>query len=161
MSSFGTRMEMADLWEHTVAAALQGFGWEVEPYGQQGFRRELRDLIHDEPALDRWRPDLIVRRDGRVRLVDPKTCTERNRGSANYAIEKASLSALMAHYRMTGWRVLLVFHDWRVADVEFIWDMVEHEQLRPIPYIGYGSGTPGWLLPKNTTCLLDFEAIFG
>lgn len=160
MSNFARRMSIAEAWEREVADALRLRGWDVQTYGQQDFNQKLRAFLRDEPAVDRWRPDFVARRGGRVRLIDPKTCTERNRTSVNYAIEKASVSAMVAHEQITGWPVLLVMHDWRVVPAKMVWDLVEHDELREIPYLGYGSGTPGWLLPKKT-CLLDFDAVFG
>jgi hypothetical protein len=161
MSSFAIRSSRHDDFIAEIAAALGERDWESETYGQEAFQSGLRRILKDQPALDRWRPDLVASREGRVRLIDGKTCTERNRTSANYAIEKASISALATHERMTGWPVLIVFYDWRVAPAKFIWEMVEQDRLQPIPFVGYGSGTPGWLLPKGTTCLLDFDAVFG
>lgn len=160
MSNYAGRITLAKAFEQEVAEALRALKWDVQTYGQQDFRRELRAFLRDEPAVDRWRPDFVARRDGQVRLIDPKTCTEHNRASVNYSIEKASVSAMVAHEQITGWPVLLVMHDWKVIPAKLVWELVERDELREIPYSGYGSGTPGWLLPK-ATCLLDFQAVFG
>lgn len=157
MSSFAIRNSYHDEFVAEIAAALKRNNWNVEPYGQENYPAGLRQLLANQTALDRWRPDLIAERQGRFRLVDGKTCTERNKMSANYAIEKASLSA---HEQAWGWPVLIVFHDWQVVPAKLIWELVDRDQLRAMPWNGYGSGTPAWLLPKQTTCLIDFDGVF-
>jgi hypothetical protein len=157
--SFAARLELAEAWEHEVAAALEARGWAVEPYGQALLTEAARRMLRLDPhAQHRWLPDLLAHHPDKAVsvLVDAKTGD-----GPNYAIEKSALAALVAHEANALMPLYIVFHDWHVARACELWEIVDDERIaRTGVYQGRGSGTPFWVIKKGNLPR-TFDSTFG
>jgi len=160
--TFRQRMAVAISHEQAVDQELQRRGWEVFDFGQATLPFQMFAHLHVLPVAIRWRPDRIARRPGTqmAALVDAKGTTERNRESANHAIECDSLSSLVGHADANGLECYVVFHDFKVATAHALAAIVERGDVGSGQGGGLGSGTPYWLIPRRYIHD-DLDSVFG
>lgn len=154
--SFHRRMADAHTWEEAVTRGLQRIGWKACRYGQGMLTDEVRDALRRIDTPIRWHPDVIAIRGDVAYFVDAKAGRE---DTPNHSIERSSLAAFHDWYMHSRIPVVIVWRDTliepngqrsRTGHCAFTWELLADEApLRPMAYVGEGSGTPGWLWPKD------------
>ncbi len=146
--TYTERMAAAAAWERTVVDRLHHEGWQVEPYGQALLTPAAKQMLQQHTmAQHRWLPDLIAGRDDSTILVDCKATLGHQ---PCHAIEKSSLSSLVAHEQNALLPVYVVFNDWHVARACELWELTDDSRVcRTGPPSARGSGTPYWLFNKT------------
>ena len=161
--AFASRLAEGQRHEANVRDAIQRHGWIAEPFGQGILTAVVRDALRAWDTELRWMPDLLCVRPRTdeapigdcVRLVDAKWSNRHDTG--NYDFEAKSVAA---HHRWIvgyGHHVWLVFYDLRCCRVA---DALASHQLHRGAWLGVGSGTPFYLLPKDDPCVVDLDDAF-
>lgn len=159
-----------------VVPAIEARGYEVEEFGQALLSDDVRARLRNRTSLIRWLPDRAVKVPGKLdklALIDSKTCTGRNRGTPNHAVEfRSILGALVTRiptfYVCCDLKVLnamglymalrlLPENAWPCCDgcmTTFRNGVNELEIADKLPdycpkYIGNGSGTPFVRFPRT------------
>lgn len=155
MSGFSDRMEPAAQWESKLIDILRQRGWLAAPFGQAQIPAEFRPHLarwlddYGHSTLLRWTPDIIAVRPAEkpfVCLIDAKTENERNRDSANYAVEINAVDAGLAIVR--SWHMPL-FYAWPDGGV-LTPEVVLNRWNRKLDGTGTsGSGTAFYLVAKR------------
>lgn len=93
------RLALGDMHDRgLVVPELETRGYELEEFGQALLSAAVRRSLRQRTSLVRWLPDHAVKVPGaekRLALIDSKTCTGRNRASANHAVEFRSILGAM------------------------------------------------------------------
>jgi len=160
MTTFATRLAVAERHERDVLDALRCAGWDAEMFGQGQLTDVMRNHLRNFTVVTplRWMPDIIAARtlsSGRshVVFVDAKA-GDKWRVTGNHDIETAALETADTWQSWTKCPVYFVFSDWSVVTGDRIWGTG-----RVGPHLGNGSGTPYLLFPA--IACLPFAALFG
>lgn len=151
--SFSDRMTLARAHEQSTAQRLRAYRWEVCDFGQGQLTAPMRDALRRINTPLRWMPDLLAVRETKVALIDAKA--EQNKDTPNFSLEKSSHSAHIRWWVTFGIPLVYVWDDFRC---NYITDLGE-EHLHQGAWLGRGSGTPFWLIPK--TIARPWDDVFG
>ncbi len=162
--SFSTRLEGATEKEKADAERLeQKYGCVTYRFGQVLLPDDARGYLRRCPELlyVRWLSDLLVVRPDLWRLLAPESMwfvdSKSGRLDTPYwSLEKAAHEAHRLQRPALGLPIVYIWPNG--CSCSYVEDL-PNEVLLPGSRLGFGSGTPYWLVPKELTRTLD--DIFG